>query len=258
MRVQGKGFTAHFKELCQRSERWTIWYDFLEMTAIAISNSVDSNHFEQREKQFNKIRARYTDKEYRHFQMMASEMVQDLEERPDQDYLGTMYMELELNDKDHGQVFTPYSLCRMCADHTVMHADEVIAQKGYCTVYDPTVGAGALLIAARNKLNDMGYGSDQAYFVGQELMHSTAHMAYVQLSLLGCAGVIACGNTLSHPLCFHGLVPIETEDISVWIMPATYSKAWADRFALQRMRDIMDLFSVRGDPKPEQEQLTLF
>lgn len=54
-------------------------------------------------------------------------------------------------------------------------------------------------------------------------------MCYIQLSLLGCAGYICIGNTITNPLVGHVLFPQEMEGQELWITPTFQSNVWAWR-----------------------------
>lgn len=122
-----------------------------------------------------------------------------LEENPNQDFLGSMFMALEIGNKHNGQFFTPYSVCSAMVENTITKdgCDKALAEKGYVTLNDPACGGGATLIAGANRLRELGVNvSDDAWFVGQDLNKETACVCYIQLALLGCAGKVIVGDTL--------------------------------------------------------------
>lgn len=51
-------------------------------------------------------------------------------------------------------------------------------------------------------------------------------MCYIQLSLLGCAGYICVGNTITNPLTGTVLFPRENEGQEMWYMPMFHSDIW--------------------------------
>ena len=53
-----------------------------------------------------------------------------LDENPDQDFLGELYMNLDLGNEHAGQFFTPYNVCRMMSEMNVSDAKKEVADKG--------------------------------------------------------------------------------------------------------------------------------
>ncbi|MCR5329613.1 MAG: N-6 DNA methylase, partial [Lachnospiraceae bacterium] len=152
-----------------------------------------------------------------------------LEENPDQDFLGKLYMNLNLGSHWHGQFFTPYHVCELMAKMQIEEADvkREIESKGYISICDPCVGGGAMLIAAASAFRKLKINyQDHAVFVGQDLDSVVAKMAYIQISLLGCPGYITVGNSLTNPQTGPVLFPRESEGQEVWITPMFMSQIW--------------------------------
>ena len=61
----------------------------------------------------------------------------ELDRNPRQDFLGQMFMTLELGSNWHGQFFTPYNVCEAMAEVVIDHKEQK-----YVTAYDPACGAG--------------------------------------------------------------------------------------------------------------------
>ena len=164
------------------------------------------------------------------FPELGAILVNALDRNPEQDYLGEMFMALELGSNWHGQFFTPYSVTRMMAEMTIDQRD------GWVMAYDPACGAGATLIAARNVLERQGKGSLDVFFVGQDLSRIAGMMCYVQLSLLGCAGYVCIANTLDNPT-VGGLDPIKQPEQELWYTPLWYHDLWQARIMKERYHD---------------------
>ncbi len=221
-------FVKKFLHLSQRYHNWEVWSDFVVMTATALSNAVDVAHRTEREAMFTKIKEKYTEAEFAVFPDLIAELAMALEEQPEQDFLGSVYMELELGNHWIGQFFTPYDVCRCMAEiSTGSNAVEQIQQDGYITLNDCACGAGATLIAglhsirhALEKANSPLNWQDHILVAAQDIDFTTGMMCYIQLSLLGCAGYIKIGNTLTDPM--------HTGDDSskYWYTPYYFSKTW--------------------------------
>ena len=113
-------------------------------------------------------------------------------------------MELELGNHWKGQFFTPYCVCKMMSEITVGDVDRQIEENGYISICDPACGAGATLIAAVNSMRNAKHNfQNHVLFVGQDIDRIVGMMCYIQLSLLGCAGYICIGNTITNPLVGH-------------------------------------------------------
>ena len=109
-----KTFCQTFQKLCSHTSAWQVWSDFVKLTAIALSNRCDMQA--KREKQYNEIMQQYDRAEHSVFAELFAQLVTALEEQPEQDFLGDMFMRLELGSHWHGQFFTPYSVCRLLSN----------------------------------------------------------------------------------------------------------------------------------------------
>lgn len=221
-------FEKEFDLLCRSRTRWKVWSDFVHMTAYSISNAVDSIHREKRGREYLKIVEQYSEAEMDTFARMFSATITALEKNPDQDFLGELYMRLELGNERNGQFFTPYNVCCMMADMQTENVLGKIKKEGYVSVGDCCVGGGAMLVAFANscRRKNVNY-HDSVLFVGQDIDHTVAMMAYIQLSLLGCPGYIVVGNSLTEPLTGEALyAPMERE---TYITPFYCSAIWNAR-----------------------------
>ena len=96
-----------------------------------------------------------------------------------------------------------------------------------------------MLIAAANVLKAQGINyHNHVLFVGQDVDPVVAKMAYIQLSLLGCPGYIAIGNSLTTPMTGHPLFPEDREGLEYWITPFFRSNVWEYRKLWIRMDKI--------------------
>jgi type I restriction-modification system DNA methylase subunit len=178
-----------------------------------------------------------------------------MEAYPDCDFLGELYMELELGNKHGGQFFTPYHLCRAMArvNLTRQLIDEEMDGQGYVSINDCACGAGALLVAAANYLREIGFNYQRnALFVAKDIDSTTALMCYIQLTLLGCAGYVIIGDTLAAPQT--GPVLFGEESSRCWYTPVYYEDTWTIRrlaaVEKQRWRAALDA-TERKAARPE-------
>ncbi len=235
-------FISIFKKLCDTKSEWQVWEDVISMIADAISNSLDKVHFEEREEDYNTRIKSYTNTEL--IVKLMANIVESFERDPEQDYLGELYQDLNLSSHWRGQFFTPMSVCQMMAGMQLTEEDvkRKITENGYITINDPACGAGATLIAAANRLRNMGINyQTSALFVGNDIDPVVAKMCYIQLSFLGCSGYIAVANTLSDPLTGPILFPDEKETQDHWYMPMFFSEVWAMRKKCKLIDNVLRL-----------------
>lgn len=185
-----------------RHALYDVFRDFVEMAALAISNSVDMLQRQAREERYLQLIGRYQPDEQKRFPQMLGALVGVLEAGPD-DVLGQVFGELELGNAARGQFFTPYSLCAATARLT-LDPDEVrqrIAERGFITLHEPACGAGALVIGMAEAMQaaDINY-QQHLHVTAVDIDQRAVHMAYLQFSLLGIPAAVILGNTLTMEL----------------------------------------------------------
>ncbi len=191
-----KEFLTIFDKLTYRHRAYDVWRDFVTMAACAISNSLDKEHFDEREKMYLKTIGKYAKSEQSVFPQLMAITTMALDDNPEQDFLGEMYMRLNLGNRSTSQFFTPYHICDVMAKTTAGdNIAEVVDKQGCFSVCDPCCGAGATLIAgineARRQLEDANLNfQNHILVVGQDIDLTVALMCYIQISLLGVAGYI--------------------------------------------------------------------
>jgi len=235
--------------------RRKIFDDFLVMTACMLSNLGDPIHYDEREKLYMQFAGQYKKNELDIFARMIAEIVNGLEDNPDQDFLGEMYMALDFGSAAAGQFFTPYSVCRCTAalvsDYKVLESK--IADQGFVSVTDPACGAGALLVAFCNSCIQHGINPQtQCLAIAQDIDFTVGCMCYIMMSFMGLAGYVVIGDTLCNPLKTRdsrGLIPVD--DCSrIWYTPMFMtSELWVGR----RMAAAMDLMLSRGRISPAEK-----
>ena len=227
-----KDFMRTFSELVGY-RTWDAWKDFIVMSACAISNSLDKFHFEEREARYLRTIQRYSPKEQQVFPRLFSDVVLALEENPEQDFLGDIYMKLSLGDSGLKQMFTPYSVCSCMSELTVDDAAEQVKKRGYIKLSDPCCGAGATLIAGvhaiRKQLEQENLNfQNHILVVGQDIDETVTMMCYIQLSLLGVAAYFKVGDALTEP------ISVKDTLENYWFTPMYFSKVWSMRRAFHQ------------------------
>lgn len=226
------------KSLTRRYSLWEIWQDFIIMSACAISNCFPHPARKKREEEYMRSADKYTPEELMIFSKCLREVVKALEKDPEQDFLGELFMSLDLGDSWKGQFFTPYTVCRMMAAITY---DNVLEKKDkgqkWVSVNDPACGAGALLLAFANECHSKGVNDQtKVLYVAQDIDRLAGCMCYIQLSLMGCPGYVVIGNTILHPTTSidgRGLIPVDQGN--VWYTPMYFSDIWQWRVLCAKM-----------------------
>lgn len=233
-----KEFVKGFQSLCRVRSDWEVWQCLMSAWACALSNAFDKseNHYQAREEEYAECIRKLGGSNEVPAKLFAI-LVNALERDPDQDFLGKLYMNLNLGNHWKGQFFTPYNICRMMALMQIGDkAQQEIDNKGWMSVSDPSCGAGATLIAAANafRARDINY-QERVCFIGQDIDRVVAQMCYIQLSLLGCPGYVMVANTLSDPLTGPVLWPEEKRgrnnepDQELWFTPMWAADVWTMR-----------------------------
>lgn len=115
----GKAFLEAFGRLTNRHRAWDVWRDFITMFACSLSNPLDKEHRDKREALYLEVIKKYNKQEQELFPELAAQTVLALEENPEQDFLGSIFMSLNLGNEHNGQIFTPYHVCELMAEMTM-------------------------------------------------------------------------------------------------------------------------------------------
>lgn len=207
-----KEIIKQFERLAKEKDTWQVYRDFLEMTAISISDVCDIEQAKEREKRYMDIAKTYTPEQLNEIAKIMALVVLELDKEP-RDILGRIFMELGLGNKWAGQVFTPMSVADMMADVTLDTKE--IEDKGYVTVYDSAVGGGVTIIGLVRAMIEQGYNPQkQLLVICGDLDIKAVHMTYIQLSLLGIPAIVKNQDALT------------LETMSIWYTPTYIWDLW--------------------------------
>jgi len=189
-----KDMFTTIKKLEYSRHTWQIWQDFTEIAAITISNQMV--YFDQElEDKYLSIVKNYEAKELIHFQHMLKLCFEALQNEKS-DFLGQVFMELDLGSHWQGQFFTPYCVCEMMAKLTFDL--KLFDEKETVTVNEPTCGAGAMVIALCEHIDESEINyAHRLHIVAQDLDFTAVCMCYIQLSIIGASAHVIHGNTLN-------------------------------------------------------------
>lgn len=227
--LQANGYRHHL---------YDVFRDFVELAACSLANACDPVGFDVREAQYMRTVGKYSSDEVQRFPMMLGELVEAMAEEPG-DVLGKVFGELEQGNAARGQFFTPIEICKLMAGLSMdpAHVNRLIAERGFITVQEPAVGAGAMVIALALHLQDIGINYQQHMHVTCVDVDARAvHMAYVQFTLLGIPAIVVLGNTLT------------LEQHEVWHTPAHIMGLWDTR--LRRGYALGSAMDLDGQSRP--------
>lgn len=225
-----KNHAPHHKDIAdilgsvRDRDHYTVVRDFFELSAISIRNNFDhGNEYANLEKRYKEIAQGYKKEYLEGFATalgLLDKKIQDAVNgnAPFADWAGELYMDSGTSNGKAGQFFTPYSVSQ-CMARINFSKDEVRAKLGddpnrVLTIYEPTCGAGGLIVAAIDALNEAGVNYSWNAFVDcGDIDPRCVHMTYVTLSLLGVPAVVRLGDALM------------MEYRQAWFTPA-YLMAW--------------------------------
>jgi len=127
-------FVSVFMDTARNLRRWVVFSDFitlaaseLDMARIRTPENIDRSR---------EICAKYSASDISNLHTLFCLMVCALEAKF-HDFLGAIFMELELGDDRNGQYFTPYQVQSLLARLLMPDVDETIRREGFVTVSDP-------------------------------------------------------------------------------------------------------------------------
>lgn len=176
-----------------------VFKDFLILCTCSLAQPFyRSDEIEQR--YLNTVK-QYTKEQAEEFSKLLALLVMALEEKH-QDFLGQVYMQLNLGNVATGQFFTPYHVSKMMSEICFTDIEKQLEEKDFITLAEPCCGSGGMIIAYAETLKEQGYNYQHQLFVEAiDIDEMCFMMAYIQLSLLGVSAKVIHGDSLT--LDFH-------------------------------------------------------
>lgn len=189
-------------------DHYTVIRDFFELSAISIRNNFDhGNEYANLEKRYTEIAQGYKKESLEGFAMalgLLGKKIQDAVNgnAPFADWAGELYMDSGTSNGKAGQFFTPYSVSQCMArinfDKDKLKAEIAADPDHVITIAEPTCGAGGLIVASIDALNEAGVNYSWNAFVDcGDIDPRCFHMSYLTLSLLGAPAVVRLGDALA-------------------------------------------------------------
>ncbi len=208
-----KDFKKEFESFSYSRNWYTTFHDFVEIAACTVhqipyhAGEVEKDDdYDEFEKRYLEIIKKYNSDETQRISNLFNIIVAALTSQTT-DILGHIYMDMGIANKHNGEFFTPSHVCYLMASLTLTNIEEVISKKGYFLVQEPTCGAGVMLIESANVVRERGYDPRQVMlFEATDINPLCANMTFIQLSLMGMAGVVRCGDSLKSNETFQHLI----------------------------------------------------
>ncbi|MCQ2611857.1 MAG: N-6 DNA methylase [Treponema sp.] len=215
-----KEFIKLLESISPERNCYEVFCDFLQMAGLSFAQV---GHFdESREQLYLKTIGKYSKEDQQKFPQLLALVVDGLNAGYC-DFLGEIYMESNFGSSRQGQFFTPYSVCRLCAEVNVKSEYD---NSRIITVADPCIGGAAMVIAMAEALQLRGFNYQQNMLVsGTDVSINSVYMALIHLSILGIPAVIVHGNSLS------------LEQWGVYTTPAFSYTLIQERYRAQCRRD---------------------
>lgn len=192
--IEGFGYSRSIRE---------VFTDWLDIAACAIHQEPYHLGLVPRDGDFDKMEAQYLAavKKYSREELDAFAQLIGITKlalwEGKTDFLGQLYMEMEIGQERSGEFFTPYSISLMMAKMILANVDSYIEEKGFITVAEPACGGGGMLIAAAQLLEEAGHNPKEVlFFEATDISKPCCDMAYIQTSILGLSGIVRHGDTL--------------------------------------------------------------
>jgi len=191
-----KQFIGLFGQTARYHHRYKVFSDFVQCGAIAMHNRFCPD--EGLEKQYLNIIKGYKRADVERLAHLLA-LVRIALNAQACDFLGMMFMQLELGDKHRGQFFTPWSVASMMAKLQFTGLEQKLQTQPFVTISEPGCGAGGMMIAAAVEMQALGYEPSEHMWVSCVDIDTVAvSMAYIQLSSLSIPGEIVLGNVLAN------------------------------------------------------------
>ena len=255
-----KNFIKLLEQIAYDKSPWNVFNDFLQLAASTLSNQsdpyflcTDKKTWDEREKKYLDIFNSYSKKAQELFPQMYAELVLELESYVPDDYhdvLGEIFHEMEFQNQWRGQFFTPQHVCNMmgliCFDEGMIKAE--VERRGFVTMNEPAVGAGALIYGAMNAMKRYGFNPTKQFLViAGDIDERCVLMCYIQCSLYELPAIIRHQNSLTG----------ETFG-APWITPVFNFDGWIWRYR-RMFRPLSDDSEPAEEvvPKIEEEETAL-
>lgn len=235
-----QSFISLFNSIARHKHRYSVFTDFVTMSAIALHNAINKN--QKLEDEYLEIVARYSKEEVDKFCELLGNFIILMEPEP-ADILGSLYMDLEIGNLHNGQFFTPHELSLLLARMTYGDVLDKMekSNKPFISLSEPACGAGGMVLAFANEMLKNGINpAEKLYVQCIDIDRLAGFMCYLQLSLWHIPAEVIIGNTLT------------LEFREVYYTPSYYLGDWDTRLRIRRFTEAASEFwEPATEPKAE-------
>lgn len=198
-----KEFIRLFNKVGYTKSRYDLFRDFLNLSFFSLCKlSERGERADQLEENYMQVVRSYPEKDLHIIRETMPRLLglTDIGVNQKMDFLGAVYHDLEIHNKEVGQFFTPFSVSYMMAKMTLSEQIEHIkaGRKKHFTLDEPASGAGGMILASAQALEDEGLDSSATmFFRAIDLSEMAFKMTYIQTALRGLCGFVIHGNSLS-------------------------------------------------------------
>lgn len=209
-----KEFKETFEFLSSRYGGQEIFSNLMKMCAISIYNVFAKN--KEMEQDYLKTINTYKKEHQNLFPKLFSLLIEMYEKEANAekitDILGDFYTLNNLTNSNLGQVFTPAHISHLMAKISIgkeQDIKQIIKEKGFITMCEPTCGTGGMILSFAKALKDENINYQQNLLVeATDISEICAYMTYIQLALYGIPAIVYCGNTLTKEIRFKMETPL--------------------------------------------------
>ncbi len=190
-----KEFISKLSNLDRSRNNLTVFKDFLTLSTCSLAQPIYRS--EELEQKYLETIKKYTKEQAEDFSKLLALLVMGLEEKY-QDFLGQVYMGLNLGNNATGQFFTPYHVSKMMSEICFTDAEKELEEKDFITLSEPCCGSGGMIIAYAETLKEHDYNYQNQLFVEAiDIDEICFMMAFIQLSLYGIPARVMLGDTIA-------------------------------------------------------------
>ncbi|MBQ7411173.1 MAG: N-6 DNA methylase [Clostridia bacterium] len=195
-----KKFLEDYRYLSTRYDKYTVFLDFLKLASFSMYNAFKKS--DEIEKQYLTVVSGYQKDDIKVFTKMFGNLIMMFETKGKiEDILGEIFTREGLGNSRLGQFFTPFHISNFMANVVIgekENLEQIIEEKGYISLSEPTCGAGGMILAVAKVLKEKGINYQQKLLVhAVDISELCVYMTYVQLSLFGIPAIVYCGDSIT-------------------------------------------------------------
>lgn len=190
-----KEFMSKLQKLAYSKRISDVFRDFLTLSTCALAQPIYRS--DELEQTYLETVNRYTKEQAEEFSQLLAFLIEALTEKH-QDFLGQVYMQLNLGSTAKGQFFTPYHISQFMAEINFAETENKLKEQEFITLSDPCCGSAGMIIAFTETMKNKGYNYQNQLFVEVIDIDEMCFMvAYIQLSLYGVPARVMLGDSLA-------------------------------------------------------------